>query len=69
MYMPNSLEYIANHRQYFNKRARLIYFNKTAKLSYDLIHKYESEHGLEETINWVKGHALKAKSEAILGMY
>jgi len=64
--MPNSPEYVAKHRLYLNKRARLIYFNKTAKLSYEFIHKYETEHGLDETIDWVKGRALKAKCEAIL---
>lgn len=61
--MPCTPAYVAKHRNRLNKRSKLSYYNKTAKLDYDLIHKYEAEHGLDQTIEWVKAHSLISKSE------
>lgn len=63
--MPCTSAYVAKHRKRLNKRSKLSYYNKTAKLSYEIIHKYESEYGLDKTIEWVKAHSLISKSELL----
>jgi hypothetical protein len=58
---PNKPEYIAQNRLYLNKRANLSYHNRIPKISYDIVHEYEKEHGLEKTILWLKIEKLKIK--------
>ncbi len=60
--MPsNKPEYVEKNRPHLNKRAKLIYHNKTAKMAYKIIHAYEAEHGLDKTIIWVRIQALNQK--------
>lgn len=63
--MPCTPAYVAKHRTRLNKRSKLSYYNKTAKLEYETIHKYEEEHGLDQTIEWVKAHSLISKSNLL----
>ena len=60
--MPsNSAEYVNKNRLHLNKRAKLIYHNKTANLDYNTIHAYEAENDLDKTFIWVRIEALKKK--------
>lgn len=60
--MPsNSPAYVSKNRKHLNKRAKLIYHNKTAKMDYEVIHAYEAEYGLDKTILWLRIEALKNK--------
>jgi hypothetical protein len=60
--MPsNSPSYVSKNRLYLNKRAKLIYHNKFAKVDYKIIHAYEAEHGIDKTILWLRIGALKNK--------
>ena len=64
--MPsNSPEYVSKNRPHLNKRAKLIYHNKIAKINYEIIHAYEAENGLDKTIIWLKIETLKKKMENI----
>ena len=65
--MPsNTPEYIAKNKLYLNKRSLLCYHNRTAKLSYDEIHAYEAEHGIDKTLLFLKTESLRKKYESVL---
>ncbi len=58
----NSKEYVATNRLYLNQRAKISYYNRTLKLDYKTtIHPYEAEHGLLETIIWMKRQLFNLK--------
>lgn len=54
-------DYAIRNRQRLNKRCMISYHNKTLKLPITEIHNYEDEHGLDETLKWMKIQKLKHK--------
>lgn len=60
--MPsNTPEFIRANRLRLNQRAKLSYYNSKLRMDYAAIHEFETAHGLQDTIVWMKRLAFDLK--------